>query len=124
MTPNRVMSGSAVHSSPSVWPSRSTSRSSNVRRPGSASARKTGAMSSVMPRLYVTDWSHVKAGSSPVAEQGVDLANPIEGDADPLFDGEGMIGRLQLEEGPLPDRPGVDVQSQVERRRIDRREVG
>ena len=51
MTPNLVISGSAAVSSPSVWPSRSKSRSRRTRRPGSASARKTGAISSVMPAM-------------------------------------------------------------------------
>ena len=43
MTPNRVIAGSAASSSPVVWPSRSKSRSSSVRRLGSASARNTSS---------------------------------------------------------------------------------
>ena len=57
MTPNRVIAGSAASSSPSVWPSRSKSRSSSVRRLGSASARNT---SSSMRERYVTKQSLVK----------------------------------------------------------------
>ena len=60
MTPNRVISGRYSHSSPSVWPSRSKSRSSSSRRFASARARKIGAVGSVMGELYVTRWSHVK----------------------------------------------------------------
>ena len=52
---NLVMSGNAAHSSPSVWPSRSKSRSRRRRRLGSERARNAGAIGSSLTQPNICD---------------------------------------------------------------------
>jgi hypothetical protein len=48
------------------------------------------------------------------------VLNPVPSYPLPLFDGKRVVGRLKLNEWPLPDRARVNVGFQVERRRIER----
>lgn len=48
----------------------------------------------------------------------------LQADACALFDGEGVVGGLQLDEGALADRLGMDARLQVECRRRVHRKIG